>query len=355
MPPRLALSALTATAAAAALFVPAAAQAAKTPVYAGLPAAQAKQMPEGSDANAFYPQAITVKKGGKAAFKFRGFHNVVFPAKGATPPPLAVADPTKPVAGVADAAGVPFWFNGQPGLFADPLSVLPQGNKVINGKKLHGSGIFQGQGAPPDYVVSFPKKGSYPFYCTIHPGMDGTVKVVGKRGKVPSKAKLKRTVNKQAKATVAKAKQLATVVPTGNVVQAGSDAGEVANLAFFPKARAVPAGSAVEFKFSADSTEIHNVVFGPEPYVTALAETFFLPGPEGIALGAQSVYPSDPPGSPTIHSPTSHGNGFVNTGILDADGASPFPPSASVTFSTPGSYPFICTVHPFMQGTITVS
>ena len=130
-------------------------------------------MPEGSDAQRVLPAAISVKKGGKAAFKFRGLHNVVFPAKGETPAPLAAPDPARPVSGAVDAAGATIWFNGQPGIFADPLSVLPQGNKVVNGKKLHGSGIFQGQGAPPDYVVSFPKKGSYPFYCTIHPGMEG--------------------------------------------------------------------------------------------------------------------------------------------------------------------------------------
>ncbi len=348
MPSRPALRALTAAAAAAALLVPAAAaQAAKTPVSAGLPAAQAAQMPENAEGNAFYPRAITVKKGGKAAFKFRGFHNVVFPAKGDQPPPLVAPDPSSPVSGATDAAGAPFFFNGQPNILPVPESVAPLGNKKITGKKLNGSGIFMGQGAPPDYVVSFPKKGSYAYYCTIHPGMDGTVKVVGKRGKATSKRKAKRQAARQADKTVAKAEQLAAVVPSGNVVQAGSDAGEVANLAFFPAARTVTAGGSVDFRFSADSTEIHNVVFGPDDYVAALAEKFF-----GPTLDPQSVYPSDPP--PLTHTPTSHGNGFLNTGILDADGATPFPASAAVTFSTPGSYKFICTVHPFMTGTITV-
>ena len=349
MPSRLALSALTA--AAAAMLVPAAAaQAASTPVSVGLPAAQAKQMPEGSDANAFYPRTVTVKKGGKAAFKFRGFHNVTFPAKGEAPPALVAPDPAQPVTGAVDAAGAAFWFNGQPNIFPVPESVAPQGSKVVNGKKLHGSGLFLAEGAPPDYVVSFPKKGSFVYYCTVHPGMKGTVKVVGKRAKVPSKAKVKRAAAKQAKATVAKAEQLATAAPTGNVVQVGSDAGEVAFLAYFPKAKTVPAGTPVEFKFSDDSTEIHNVVFGPADYVAALAEKFF-----GPVVDAQSVYPSDPPGSPLTVTPTSHGNGFANTGLLDADGASPFPASGTVTFSTPGTYAYICTVHgPFMSGSITV-
>ena len=353
MPSRLALSALSA--AAAALLVPAAAaQAATTDVYAGPPPAKAKDMPAGGLANAFYPRAATVKKGGKVAFKFRGFHNVLFPAKGTTLGPLAAPDPSKPVTGVNDAAGAAMWFNGQPGIFVDPVNVIAQGGQKITGKKLSGSGIFQGQGAPPDYVVSFPKKGTYGFYCTIHPGMEGKVKVVGKGGKTPSKAKQHRTVNKQVKASVEKAKQLATVAPAGNVVQAGSDADEVAFLSFFPGTRAVTAGSAVEFKMSSDSTEIHNVVFGPTDYVNGLAESFFAPGPQGIALDAMSVYPSEP--GPVTVNGTSHGNGFANTGVLDADAASPFPASASVTFSTPGTYAYICTVHgPDMKGTIQVN
>ena len=154
---------------------------------------------------------------------------------------------------------------------------------------------------------------------------------------------------------MAKAERLAAVVPTGNVVQAGSDAGEVANLAFFPKARTVAAGGAVEFKFSADSTEIHNVVFGPEPYLTALAETFFAPGPQGIALDAQSVYPSDRPRAPIGPFADEPRQRLRQHGDPGRRRCLAFPPSASVTFSTPGSYPFICTVHPFMQGTITVS
>ena len=348
MPSRPALRALTAAAAAAALLVPAAAaQAAKTPVYAGLPDAQRAKMPENAEGNAFYPKAVTVKKGGKAAFKFRGFHNVVFPAKGEQPPTLVAADPTKPVTGATDPAGVPFWFNGLPNLFPVPESVAPLGNKKVNGKQLNGSGIFMGQGAPPDYVVSFPKKGTYRYYCTIHPGMDGSVKVTGKRGKATSKRKAKRLAARQAEKTVAKAKRLAAAVPAGNVVQAGSDADEVANLAFFPSARTVAAGGAVEFKFSADSTELHNVVFGPDDYLAALGEKFF-----GPSLDPQSVYPSEP--GPPTHAPAIHGNGFLNTGLLDADAATPFPSSAAVTFSTPGAYRFICTVHPFMTGTITV-
>ena len=78
-----------------------------------------------------------------------------------------------PSPGGKDPAGADLWFNGQPGWFTDPAHVLPSGDKVVDGKTLDGSGIFQGQGAPPDYVVTFPKEGSYVYLCIDPPGHEG--------------------------------------------------------------------------------------------------------------------------------------------------------------------------------------
>jgi plastocyanin len=39
---------------------------------------------------------------------------------------------------------------------------------------------------------------------------------------------------------------------------------------------------------------------------------------------------------------------------MDAAAATPLPPSGSVTLSTPGTYRFVCLIHTFMKGTITV-
>ena len=58
--------------------------------------------------------------GGKVAFKFGGLHNVVFAPKGEAPAPFHAPDPARPVAGVTDATGADFSFNGQPGWFITP-------------------------------------------------------------------------------------------------------------------------------------------------------------------------------------------------------------------------------------------
>jgi plastocyanin len=346
-------SAPLALSAVALLLAPAAAQAATKTVYAGPPVAKAKAMPPDSTGNAFYPRSVSVNAGGKVAFKIGGLHNVIF-APGSRPAgPFHAPDPARPVVGAKDPAGADLWFNGRPGWFIEPSHVLPSGDKVVDGRSLDVSGIFQGQGAPPDYVVKFPKAGRYAYLCSIHPGMKGTVKVLPKQAKAPSKAKDAKAVAKQVAATVRSARKLAAEVPAGSVVRAGNDRGEVAFFSFFPAARQVPVGTTVRFEMSKDTTEIHNVVFGPEAFLAETAARFISPGAQGIAYDPLSVYPSDQ--GALSYDGANHGNGFLNTGLLDADPRSSFPDSASVTFAKAGSYAFICTVHgPTMKGRIDV-
>jgi plastocyanin len=332
-------SAPLALSAVALLLAPAAAQAATKTVYAGPPVAKAKAMPPDSTGNAFYPRSIAVNAGGKVAFKIGGLHNVIFAPRAKPAGPFHAPDPARPVAGTGR------WFDGQPGWFIDPAHVMPSGDKVIDGKAVDASGVFQGQGAPPDYVVKFPKVGRYDYVCTIHPGMKGSVKVVRKHAASKPKA-----VAKQVAATVKTAKKLAAQVPAGNVVRAGNDRREVAFFSFFPAARQVPVGTPVRFEMSKDSTEIHNVVFGPEALLAETAAKFISPGAQGIAYDPVSVYPSAP-------GPLSHQGGeeLLNTGLIDADARTSFPSAATVTFTKAGSYAFICTVHgPTMKGRIDV-
>jgi plastocyanin len=332
-------AAIAATATTALLATSAAADAATRTVHAGPPAESAAALPAGAVGNAFYPRKTTVAAGAKVAFKIGGLHNVLFAPKGTKPGPFHAPDPARPV--VSDA-----WFNGQPGWFLDPSHLIPAGDKVIDGKALDGSGIFQGQGAPPPYEVAFPRKGSYTYLCTVHPGMKGEVRVVRKGA--PSKAKHGKAIARQVAATVKSAKKLAKQVPAGNVVRAGNDRGEVAFLSFFPSTRRVHAGESVRFEMSADTTELHNVVFGPDDVLERAAAAFISIGPQGIAYDPLSVYPSAP-GALT------HAGGFLNTGMLDGDPRTPFPRAKAVSFTTPGRYRFICTVHgPSMSGAVEV-
>jgi plastocyanin len=69
-----------------------------------------------------------------------------------------------------------------------------------------------------------------------------------------------------------------------------------------------------------------------------------------------TVYPSEQPPTALIVDGTSHGNGFVNTGMLDDIGATPLPKSSTVTFTKPGTYQYYCIVHGAeMKGSVTVT
>ena len=340
---------LPAAAAVAALLAPAAAQAATKPVYVGTP-------PKGllpgvappTFDNAFYPSTIKVHVGDSVAYKFLGFHNVFFPPKGKAAPPFAVLDPAVPVSGAKDAGGADMWFNGLPSAAFNPLVAAPTGSNVINGKGNHGSGLPANK--PKDYKVRFAKTGSFTYYCSIHPGMKGTVQVVARSAKSPSKADDAKRIKKQSSAAAKLAKQLLNEPPpAGNVVNVGNDKKGINSLAFFPATKTIKAGESVTFQMPGSSTESHNVAVGPEPYVLSHP----IEGPNGT-LNPFVVYASDPGALPPL-TPTTHGNGFLATGLLDTQKASPFPNKASITFTTPGTYVYYCNIHqPDMKGTIVV-
>jgi len=146
----------------------------------------------------------------------------------------------------------------------------------------------------------------------------------------------------------------AAETPKGAVVRAGNDAKEVAFFAFSPGVRSVRAGQSVTFEMAKGSTEMHNVVFGPQDVLEATAAAFISPNAAGLGYNPISVYASDP--GALVLDGANHGNGFANTGLLDDDVRTPFPAKAKVTFAKAGSYAYICTVHgPSMTGTIEVS
>jgi plastocyanin len=340
--------------AAAALLLPAAvAQAATKDMYAGTPPkGLLKGVPAFATDNAFYPKRTKIHAGDRVAFRIAGFHNALLAPKGATPPELFMLDPGVPVTGVKDAAGVDMWFNNQPSVAINPQVAMPAGGKVYDGTKLVGSGLPLG-GPPKPMRVKFPKKGTYTVLCSLHPGMKGTVVVNGKRARIPTAKQDAKRIKKQARDAAKLAKKLVNGNgPGGATVLAGNDRKGVATLAFFPDSTTVKAGESVTFAMSNRSTETHNVAFGPEDYAKQLAQTFI--GPAG--LDPMTVYPSEPPPTGLVVDGTSHGNGYVNTGLLDDVGATPMPESSTVTFTKPGTYQYYCIVHGAeMKGTVTVT
>jgi plastocyanin len=338
---------LVAAAGIAALLIPAAgAQAATKQVTIG-PEKPLKGVPPVVLDADFYPRKVTIAKGDHIRFKWTtGFGDVIFVPKGQDPVPFAL--PSGTVADAKDEAGAGMWFNGQPNLAPNIPGLSPQGGKVIDGSKIVSSG-FALDGPQKPWKVRFRKAGTYRLSSVFHPSKKLTVVVKRNDNGVTTAKQHKRRIAAQVKASTKLAKKLAGFDgPNGDVVRAGNDADGIAQIAFFPARKTVKVGDTVTFEMSKDSIEIHNVAFGPKPYLDSKP---FL----GPVLNPFVVYRSDAPGTAVSFDGTNHGNGYFNTGVLDASKDTPFPSKDSVTFSKAGTYTYYCAVHGNdMKGEIVV-
>lgn len=343
---------------AAGLAVPAAAQAKTKTVRMGPPAATSKTLQKSAtDANAFFPSTVTVNAGDSISFVPGGFHTVDIPNKGGDDVLPTFAPNGTKVGGAADAAGAAFWFNNQDNLGFNPALVASSfGKKLIyTGAKRVESGLPLAAKVKP-LTVKFTKAGTYDYYCDIHPGMEGTVKVLKKGAKVPTAAQDKAAVEKQADAAVKNAKSLANAKPPANTVSVGvAGKGGLEYFGMVPSNLTVAHGTAVKFQMPKATTEAHTATFGPgdpgspaSSYLRDIAASF----EAAPVLDPRGVYASDV--TPVSLTPALHGNGFWNSGVLDKS-PSPLPDSATVTFGQAGTYTYYCLIHPFMRGTVTVT
>jgi plastocyanin len=347
---------MVALCAASLVVLPAAANAQTKVVYAGGPGGFASKLQKkyGAGVNNFLINKVTIHAGDTVTWDGKslagGFHSIDIPAAVPGDLPLLVPTtiPPTPVSGVKDEAGNPFWFNGQPTLGFNPALFAPSGGNVYNGSSRIDSGLPVS--GPKSFNVKFTKPGVYHYFCDVHYGMAGTVVVLAKGKKIPTAKQDAKTLKAEEKAYVASAKVVDKTKPKGNNVSLGaSGPNGLEVFAMFPAKLQVKTGSTVTFSMSAKTREVHTATF--DQSATELRQlgnaAFAPPVPQPIG-----IYPSDP--MPIKLSPTSHGNGFANTGALDRDSGTPLKPSATITFTAPGTYHFICLVHPFMHGVIVV-
>jgi plastocyanin len=309
------------------------------------------------DLNGFFPLVTRIHVGDSIGYSINGFHTVSFLAAGQEPKSPFLPAVGNPIKGQLDAAGAPFWFNGQPNQILNPETALPSGGKTYSGTGFLNSGTPSPEGPHVPFVVKFTKAGTFAFFCLVHPGMKGLVKVLPKSAPVPSAASDRAAASAQASDAVARGRKLGRVKPPAATVLAGNDAGTVAWLRFFPQNLTIKAGTTVNFKLSSQR-EIHTVTIGPAAYTTAIEKAFVTPlpkpgGPPTLLVNPLGAFPSDPPPLPP-YTGTNHGNGFEGTGIL-AGGGGPLPSSMKITFTKPGVFKYECVVHEGMDGKITVT
>jgi plastocyanin len=307
--------------------------------------------------NDFFPNGVTINVGDKVVFAAAGFHNLDIPAKGKDPTPFAVPNGQK-VSGVNDAAGQPFWFNGLDQIGFNPaLMSSTWGKKVsYDGTKGVQSGLPLAPKLKP-ITVTFKKAGKVTYYCDIHAGMKGTVRVLAKGKRVPSAKQDAKAVKRQIARATKIAKGLTKQqVPAGTVDVGVAGPHGVEYLGMLPGKAPVKVGDTLTFRVGPGSREPHTATFGPgnpltQPtsYQGVLAKSF-----ESPTLDPRAVYGSEPPPTVGTLTPALHGNGFWNSGLMDTNNASPLAAANSVKFGAPGTYDYYCLVHPFMHGTVVV-
>jgi plastocyanin len=331
--------------------LPAVASARTQLVYAGgKPAFAAQLIKKFGESLAFFPGTVTINAGDSISWVglAPGFHTVDVPSKGG---PLPLLTPTANTAsGVLDAASTPFWFNNKvPILSFNPQLAAPSHARTFTGSSRIDSGLPFGPAKA--FTVKFTKSGRYSYFCDVHPGMAGKVVVRPKGKAVPSAAQVAAAVAQEQAAASAAAKKLLTTKLSGDVVSLGlKGAHDVEILQMFQGVTRVPVGTTITFKMPTGSFETHTATFGPVAYLSLLAKAFTSP-----TIDPRSSYPSSPPGTgPIPLNASSHGNGFANTGTLQAVKGSPLPALNKITFTQKGTYNFECLIHPFMHGVIVV-
>ncbi len=227
----------------------------------------------------------------------------------------------------------------------NPVLFASQGGPTYNGKQRVATAF------PPTKprVVKFTKVGRYTVYCDLCSGMKGSIVVVGKKARVPSRRQYVEAVNRQVRSALAEAKKLVKSKPPKNVIEAGASGRSGTEiLAMFPKTLRVKVGTVVTARMSARSVDVHTVTFGPDAYLAALKSL-------ATKLDPVAIYPSDNPetAQPFPVNPTAHGNGFANSGFM-VNGSRAVRSSVKFRFTQPGTYKYIDLIYPGVTGTVIV-
>ena len=211
--------------------------------------------------------------------------------------------------------------------------------------------------------------GTYRGFCMLHfTEMISTITVVAEDEDVPSAAEVQAQADEELEALVTKAKasyETAKSAAQPGTVLAGDPATEeeeptappkpntsVGLAEFTPKEISVASGESVTWNINGPHSVTFNagedsrVIIGKGPdgrtHLNAKAATpalFNVPPPP-------EEEPEGPP--PTADLGSFDGTGFANTGLQFGGGF-------KVTFTKPGTYQYICVVHPDMVGTVKVT
>jgi plastocyanin len=286
---------------------------------------------------AFGPDPLVIRVGDKVVWAPVAGHTVTFSA--GKPDPALILPGTAPGELMAGPGFGPIGVTPGPG----GLSASFDGtNQISTGD------LSQVPNVAPVLTVTFTKTGTFGYICLFHPGMRGTVEVrdaAAALPETPAQAKTRGQVTLGAlKAKAQAIPGMVRPVAANGVHTALAGAGSAwgaSVLGFVNGDKTIRRGETVVWTF-ADEMELHTVTFTSGGAPPALIEPRPQPsGPPALVIPATVAQSSGD---------TYNGTGIANSGLL------PYGGSWALKFDAPpGAYAYLCLLHPWMTGTITVS
>ena len=308
--------------------------------------AGAESPDRGSQALAFLPNQLWVHTGDSIRWTFPTHerHTLTFLKPGQTRPP-----------GFGPIFGVPV---GCPGLTLDGSS--------FDGSTCVTSGILrldQNTVSAPTYSVSFPSAGNFKFVCLLHADMTGVVHVLSLSVDLPHDQNFYDQQGQSEQALLLgdasrlkgrgspgggnRGQSSDVIAGVGEIVTTTGAGSQTASLMrFLRETIVVQVGDTVEWAML-DPSINHTVTFGTEPADPRPPSANVLPTSDGARHAVI--------GSPT----DSVNSGFLTSAPQDRAGLAQSPPGVTrfrVTFTSPGTFDYICAIHDElgMTGTVIV-
>lgn len=297
----------------------------------------------------FFPGELTINAGDSVWFseQMPMFHTVTFPNT-AEPVPLLVPDPE---ATATPAAGAP------PKLIFNPVMLGGAGSNVVDGSELVSTAVDVFGDPSKPWVFTFPKAGTYEYYCIPHQFVMRAKIVVQEAGSAlpMDQAAVDAAAQEQLAALQqqglaeiekykeAKATQQADGSTLYEVAVGAGGLSQVRVQRFLPGSIEVKVGDSIKF-INQSEGEPHTVTFigeGETPPEDTLVESFANGAPKFV----QNMETFLPSGG-NVWS----GKGFLNSGFMGIP-ALGLPMDFTVTFDTEGEFTPYCILHGDKDGT----
>ena len=287
----------------------------------------------------YFPSKLTVRPGDTIVFTNRSKahpHTITFGIKAdqSNRPPTVTDKGENPV------AFGPCFQDAAPtnALTACATPPNPASPPAFNGTGFWNSGIIGSLGGSNQQTAITMKlgdsiaPGDYQYLCMLHPFMIGVLTVAAKDGERQAPTAVRAAADTASAKAVTATAALNPPAATPNTITAGWGDGITAVMGYAPDTIAVKVGDLVTWKD----------VSPYEPHTVTFASPFKAPDEPGAL---------DPAG---VKSGGTYTSGLTSSGLI---GPPPLSQSAefSLKFAKPGTYKYVCTIHPGMAGSVVVS